>query len=252
MIGTQHRVFAYRFRDKNRKAVPYWRDVGTLDAYYQANMDLIEVDPVLNLYDARLADPHVSSRNCRRRSSLFAAEGAGRHGPPRRGPRQHGLPRAASSPAATSAAVDPVAERAGQQLRAWSRNRSCSTAWTSAATAGSRRAIIDKDVKVPPHTTVGYDAEHDRQRGFTVTERRHRGHRQGHAAGSVHAAEALSGVRYRRRGKAMIGEGPPDNSEQRTPDAGHRTVISLVLRRPGGPRGGGDRRSTGRTTPASN
>ncbi len=46
-----HKVFAYRFRDKNRKAVPYWRDVGTLDAYYQANMDLIEVDPVLNLYD---------------------------------------------------------------------------------------------------------------------------------------------------------------------------------------------------------
>ena len=31
--------------------MPYWRDVGTLDAYYQANMDLIAVDPVLNLYD---------------------------------------------------------------------------------------------------------------------------------------------------------------------------------------------------------
>ena len=44
-------MFGYRFRDKNRKAMPYWRDVGTLDAYYQANMDLIEVDPVLNLYD---------------------------------------------------------------------------------------------------------------------------------------------------------------------------------------------------------
>src|SRR5947199_113471 len=50
MIGT-HKVFVHRFRDKNRKATPYWRDVGTLDAYYQANMDLIEVDPVLNLYD---------------------------------------------------------------------------------------------------------------------------------------------------------------------------------------------------------
>jgi glucose-1-phosphate adenylyltransferase len=46
-----HRLFAYRFRDRNRKATPYWRDVGTLDAYYQANMDLVEVDPVLNLYD---------------------------------------------------------------------------------------------------------------------------------------------------------------------------------------------------------
>src|SRR5205823_3374397 len=46
-----HQVYAFRFRDKNRKLVPYWRDVGTLDAYYQANMDLVEVDPVLNLYD---------------------------------------------------------------------------------------------------------------------------------------------------------------------------------------------------------
>src|SRR5205823_4047065 len=50
MIQT-HKVFSFRFRDKNRKKEPYWRDVGTLDAYYQANMDLIEVDPVLNLYD---------------------------------------------------------------------------------------------------------------------------------------------------------------------------------------------------------
>ncbi len=33
-----------------------------------------------------------------------------------------------------------------------------------------RRAIIDKDVKLPPHTTIGYDLEHDRRRGFTVTE----------------------------------------------------------------------------------
>src|SRR5262249_51520186 len=46
------RIYAFRFRDKNRKAVPYWRDVGTLDAYYQANMDLVEIDPVLNLYDS--------------------------------------------------------------------------------------------------------------------------------------------------------------------------------------------------------
>src|SRR5256885_1895516 len=41
MIDAGHKVFAHRFRDENRKAVPYWRDVGTLDAYYQANMDLV-------------------------------------------------------------------------------------------------------------------------------------------------------------------------------------------------------------------
>ena len=33
-----------------------------------------------------------------------------------------------------------------------------------------RRAIIDKDVKIPPGTTIGYDLEHDRRRGFTITE----------------------------------------------------------------------------------
>jgi glucose-1-phosphate adenylyltransferase len=33
-----------------------------------------------------------------------------------------------------------------------------------------RRAIIDKDVKIPPHTTIGYDLEHDRRRGFTLSD----------------------------------------------------------------------------------
>jgi len=45
------RVFAYPFRDENRKQAAYWRDVGTIDAYYQTSMDLISVDPILNLYD---------------------------------------------------------------------------------------------------------------------------------------------------------------------------------------------------------
>ena len=50
MIDT-HRVFAFPFRDENRKQDAYWRDVGTLDAYYEANMDLVAVDPLLNMYD---------------------------------------------------------------------------------------------------------------------------------------------------------------------------------------------------------
>ena len=44
-------MFAYPFLDENRKKDAYWRDVGTLDAYYEANMDLISVDPLLNMYD---------------------------------------------------------------------------------------------------------------------------------------------------------------------------------------------------------
>ncbi len=44
-------VSAYDFRDLNRKCVRYWRDVGTIDAYYEANMDLVSVSPEFNLYD---------------------------------------------------------------------------------------------------------------------------------------------------------------------------------------------------------
>ncbi|MFN9881163.1 MAG: sugar phosphate nucleotidyltransferase, partial [Planctomycetota bacterium] len=50
MIGS-HRVFAFPFLDENRKTQAYWRDVGTIDSYYAANMDLISVDPQLNMYD---------------------------------------------------------------------------------------------------------------------------------------------------------------------------------------------------------
>ena len=50
-IIDTHRVFAFPFRDENRKQDAYWRDVGTLDAYFEANMDLISVDPQLNMYD---------------------------------------------------------------------------------------------------------------------------------------------------------------------------------------------------------
>ncbi len=49
----KHRVYAYRFVDENRKEAQYWRDIGTIDAYYEANMDLVSVTPVFNLYDAR-------------------------------------------------------------------------------------------------------------------------------------------------------------------------------------------------------
>jgi glucose-1-phosphate adenylyltransferase len=52
LIATQP-VAAYDFHDLNEKTALYWRDVGTLDAYFEANMDLVSVNPEFNLYDAR-------------------------------------------------------------------------------------------------------------------------------------------------------------------------------------------------------
>ena len=46
-----YKVYSFNFIDENRKEALYWRDVGTLEAYYEANMDLVSVAPVFNLYD---------------------------------------------------------------------------------------------------------------------------------------------------------------------------------------------------------
>jgi glucose-1-phosphate adenylyltransferase len=48
---SQDSVYAYSFRDENKKVAKYWRDIGTIDAYYEASMDLVAIDPLFNLYD---------------------------------------------------------------------------------------------------------------------------------------------------------------------------------------------------------
>jgi glucose-1-phosphate adenylyltransferase len=166
MIDAQ-KVYAYRFRDKNRKAVPYWRDVGTLDAYYQANMDLIEVEPILNLYDnewpIRTYQPQLPppkfvfrdegfSDNIRRGEAhdSMVCQGciiSGGH-----------VRRSILSPNArinSYAIVESSILFDGVEV-----GRHCHI----------RRAIIDKDVSIPANTTIGYNLDHDRQRGFQVTE----------------------------------------------------------------------------------
>ncbi|MBC8278528.1 MAG: glucose-1-phosphate adenylyltransferase [FCB group bacterium] len=51
MLAEGAKLKSYLFYDENRKDSKYWRDIGTIDAYYEANMDLVEIDPFFNLYD---------------------------------------------------------------------------------------------------------------------------------------------------------------------------------------------------------
>ena len=165
ILGS-HRVFAYRFRDQNRKAVPYWRDVGTLDAYYQGNMDLISIDPVLNLYDRewpiRTNQPQLPppkfvfddgvgdlARRGEAHDSMVCQGCIISGGHVRRSILSPGVRVNSFAVVESSILFDGV--NIGRHCRI-------------------RRAIIDKEVQVPPHTTIGYNLEHDRQRGFTVTE----------------------------------------------------------------------------------
>jgi glucose-1-phosphate adenylyltransferase len=166
-IVDSQKVFAHRFRDKNRKAIPYWRDVGTLDAYYQANMDLIEIDPVLNLYDRewpiRTNQPQLPPPKF-----VFCDEG------PRDRARRGEAHDSMVSPGSILSGGHVFRSILSPNVRVNSYAMVENSILFEGVDVGRhcriRRAILDKDVKVPPHSTIGYDLEHDRRRGFTVTE----------------------------------------------------------------------------------
>jgi glucose-1-phosphate adenylyltransferase len=161
-ILASHKVFAYRFQDRNAAAMPYWRDVGTTDAYYQANMDLIAVEPVLNLYDRdwpiRTFQPQLP--------------------PPKFVHSEHDRRGEAIMSMVCQGCIVSGAQVRYSILSPNVRVNSYSLVEESILFDGVdvgrycriRRAIVDKDARIPQNTTIGYDLEHDRQRGFTVTE----------------------------------------------------------------------------------
>jgi glucose-1-phosphate adenylyltransferase len=167
MIDAGQKVYAHRFRDENRKAIPYWRDVGTLDAYYQANMDLIAVDPVLNLYDnawpIRTRQPQAPPPKF-----VFSADGPPGHA--RRGEALESM----VCPGCIISGGHVQRSIIGPRCRVNSYAVVEDSILFDGAEVGRycrvKRAILDKDVKLPPYTVLGYDAEFDRKRGFTVTE----------------------------------------------------------------------------------
>lgn len=162
-----HRVFAYRFRDKNRKSEPYWRDVGTLDAYYQANMDLIEVDPVLNLYDSewpiRTYQPQLPPPKF-----VFCDEGYGANS--RRGEAHDSMVCQGGIISGGHVRKSILSPNVRVNSFAVVENSILFEGVNVGRHCRVRRAIIDKDVVLPQGTTIGYDLEHDRQRGFGITE----------------------------------------------------------------------------------
>ena len=143
----------------------YWRDVGTLDAYWNANMDLTGVDPYFNLYGVKWPI-HTSQTAAPPAKFIFADE---RNKNARVG-------KALDSLVAPGSIVSGIVRNSilsyNVVVRSWS------TVEESVILAGVtvgryskvKKAIIDKDNTIPPHTEIGYNPEEDRKR-FTVTPR---------------------------------------------------------------------------------
>ena len=166
MIQT-NKVYVFRFRDKNRKAVPYWRDVGTLDAYYQANMDLVEVDPVLNLYDQEWP---IRTHQPQLPPPKFVFSDDGIRGHARRGEAHDSMVCHGCIVSGGHVGRSILSPNVRVNSYALVENSILFDGVNVGRHCRIRRAIVDKDVKIPQNTTVGYDLEHDRRRGFMVTE----------------------------------------------------------------------------------
>jgi glucose-1-phosphate adenylyltransferase len=155
------KVFAYQFYDENKKAAKYWRDIGTLDAYYEANMDLCQVNPEFNLYD-----PEWPLRTYQPQSPpakfVFAEEG-------RKGEALDSL--------ISPGCIVSGSRILGSILCPNVRVHSFCTIEQSILMPGVRvgrharlrRTIVDRDVLLPRGAMIGFNLDEDRRR-HTVSD----------------------------------------------------------------------------------
>ena len=160
-------IYAYNF-EANRipgeaaDSIPYWRDVGTIDAYYEANMDLNHVKPDLNLYNREWP---VRSTSYPDPPAKFVFDEENRRG------------------LAIDSIVSGGCILSGGVVRKSVLGRGVHV-HTGALVEGCvimdncdigrraklRRAILDKNVRIPEDDTVGYDLDADRARGWHVSD----------------------------------------------------------------------------------
>jgi glucose-1-phosphate adenylyltransferase len=159
MLGKK-KMMAYSFVDENKQQALYWRDVGTLDAYYDANMDLCAVSPVFNLYDKNWP---IRTRVRQYPPAKFVFAEPGRSG-------------TAVDSVITAGVIISGATVSNSVVSQDVRVNSYSTVDASIVFSHVnigrhcriRRAIIDRHVHIPEGTVIGYDQAEDKKRYFVT------------------------------------------------------------------------------------
>ncbi len=164
MVHAADRVFAFNFRNPATGQACYWRDIGTIDAYWQANMDLTDLKPEYDLHNKAWPirtsqEQHPPAKTC-----IAAAPDGVRQGTILNSLVSAGcvitgaqVERSVLSPAVTVDYDSEIVESVVME------------GVTVGKGAKIRRAIIDKEVRIPDGCKIGYDGEEDRRR-FTVTD----------------------------------------------------------------------------------
>jgi len=160
-IIDKYRVFAYNFRDENKKEMSYWRDVGTIDAYYEANLDLCAVSPIFNLYDKSW--PLQTWQQQYPPAKFVFAD------PDRMGVALDSIVSSGSIVSGGRVSKSVL----GLDVRVNSYAEVDDSIVFNHVNVGRhcriRRAIIDRHVNLPEGTVIGYDLEADRTR-YSVSD----------------------------------------------------------------------------------
>jgi glucose-1-phosphate adenylyltransferase len=161
LIGRR-RIMAYDFVDENKKEIRYWRDVGTIDAYYEANMDLVSASPHFNLYETGWPIRTMSPSQA---PATFLSDEAEHMGM---------AVESLVSPGCIISGCRVLRSVLSPGVRINSHCEIDSSIILENARIGPyskiRRAIIDANVEIPANTEIGWDLEADRAAGHFVTE----------------------------------------------------------------------------------
>lgn len=167
MLANGDRVFAYNFNDNvvpgmRKEERGYWRDVGTLDSYYEANMDLINVSPQLNLYNYKW--PILTNQgNLPPAKTVFDDVD-------RRGQNIDSYVCAGCITSGGTVRRSIIGPRCKINSYSLVEDSILFENVTVGRNVKIRKTIIDKNVVIPDGSTIGYNQEADRSHGYTVTD----------------------------------------------------------------------------------
>jgi glucose-1-phosphate adenylyltransferase len=152
-----HRVFIFPFVDENKKQAQYWRDVGTVEAYYEANMDLISVTPVFNLYDKEWP-LRTYQRQYPPAKFVFAEEGR------RMGTALDSI--VSSGCIVSGGRVSNSVLSFDVRVNSYTDVDGCIVFphVDIGRYSRVRRAIIDRNIRIPEGSVIGFDSNEDRKR----------------------------------------------------------------------------------------
>ena len=161
-IIRNYRVYAYPFRDPTTQQQAYWRDVGTLDAFWGANMELIAVIPQLNLYDELWP---IFTFQSQLPPAKFVFDD-----PDRRGEAIQSM--VSGGCIVSGATIRKSLLFSNCRIHSYSKVTDSIVLPDVRIEQNCRvtRAIIDRGAVLPEGTVVGEDANADRARGFRVTD----------------------------------------------------------------------------------